>query len=269
MPRTSPIAPDHTRSAADLRPPNAMLMALEGRAPWEYAALLASRPWLRRLPRGDGHPVLILPGLGANDFTTRPLRRFLDKLGYTTHPWGQGFNFGPREGVIERCGGDLRKLFKSHSRKVSLIGWSLGGIYARELAKQHPDHVRCVVTLGTPFTGHPRATNAWRVFELLSGQSMQDTASIIEQLRQEPPVPTTSIWSRSDGIVSWRCSVVEPSPRAENIAVRASHLGLGFNPLALCAIADRMAQPAGRWKPFEAPAALRWFFRAPDVASAT
>ncbi len=243
-------------------------MALEGRAPWEYAALLASRPWLRRLPRGDGHPVLILPGLGANDFTTRPLRRFLDRLGYATHPWGQGFNFGPREGVIERCTDDVRRLFKSGAQPVSLIGWSLGGIYARELAKQLPDHVRCVVTLGTPFTGHPRATNAWRMFELLSGQSMKDTSSIIEQLRKEPPVPTTSIWSRSDGIVSWRCSVVEPSPQAENIAVQASHLGLGFNPLALCAIADRMAQPVGGWKPFEPPTALRWFFRAPDAALA-
>lgn len=267
MPRTQTHATRRAPTHADLRAPNALLMALEGRAPWEYAALLASRPWLRRLPRGDGHPVLILPGLGANDFTTGPLRRFLDKLGYATHPWGQGFNFGPREGVLERCSDDVRRLFKSHARKVSLIGWSLGGIYARELAKQHPDHVRCVVTLGTPFTGHPRATNAWRVFELLSGQSVKD-ARLIEQLRKEPPVPTTSIWSRSDGIVSWRCSVVEPGPRAENIVVRASHLGLGFNPLALSAIADRLAQPAGHWKPYEPPSALRWFFNAPHAALA-
>jgi pimeloyl-ACP methyl ester carboxylesterase len=249
-------------SADELRAPNAWLMALEGRAPWEFAALLASAPWLRKLPRGDGHPVLVFPGLGANDFTTAPLRRFLDELGYRSHPWGQGFNFGPRNGVLTGCNAALRRLFDEHAEPVSLIGWSLGGIYARELAKELPEHTRCVITLGTPFTGHPRATNAWRFFELVSGQSVHD-AALMEQIRQEPPVPTTSIWSRSDGVVSWRCSVVAPSPRAENIELHASHLGMGMNPLALYAIADRLAQPAGQWKPFEPHGARRWFYRTP------
>ena len=248
----------------DLRAPNALLLALEGRAPWEYAALLASMPWLRKLPRGDGHPVLVFPGLGANDFTTAPLRRFLDGLGYVTHPWGQGFNFGPRQGVLERCTHDVRRLFNAHERKVSLIGWSLGGLYARELAKELPDHVRCVITLGTPFTGHPRATNAWRFFELVSGQSVHDP-QVLAQLRREPPVPTTSIWSRSDGIVAWRCSVVASGPQAENIELHASHVGMGMNPLALYAVADRLAQPAGHWKPFEPHGARRWFFRTPHA----
>jgi pimeloyl-ACP methyl ester carboxylesterase len=251
----------HARAhAADARAPHALLVALEGRAPWEYAALLAATPWLRKLPRGDGHPVLVFPGLGANDFTTGPLRRLLDALGYVTHPWGQGFNFGPRHGVLERCSADVRRLFGSHARKVSLIGWSLGGVYARELAKELPDHVRCVITLGTPFTGHPRATNAWRFYELVSGQSVHD-AELLERIRTAPPVPTTSIWSRTDGIVSWRCSVVEPGALAENIEVHASHIGMGMNPLALYAIADRLAQPAGHWKPFEPHGARRWFFR--------
>jgi pimeloyl-ACP methyl ester carboxylesterase len=143
----------------DLRPPNAFLMMLEGRAPWELAMMLAATPWLRKLPRGDGHPVLVFPGLGANDFTTVALRSFLDSLGYVTHPWGQGFNFGPRRGVLQRCNAEVRALFERHAQPVSLIGWSLGGIYARELAKELPDHARCVITLGTPFTGHPHATN--------------------------------------------------------------------------------------------------------------
>lgn len=256
---------DHHRfHIEDMRAPNALLLALEGRAPWEYAALLAATPWLRKLPRGDGHPVLVFPGLGANDFTTGALRRFLDDLGYVTHPWGQGFNFGPRQGVLERCNHDVRRLFNAHARKVSLIGWSLGGIYARELAKELPDHVRCVITLGTPFTGHPRATNAWRFFELVSGQSVHDP-HVLAQIRKEPPVPTTSIWSRSDGIVSWRCSVVAPGPLAENIEVHASHVGMGMNPLALYAVADRLAQPAGHWKPFEPHGARRWFFRTPHA----
>lgn len=244
----------------DLNAPNAWLLMLEGRAPWEFAALLAASPWLRRLPRGDGHPVIVFPGLGANDLTTKPLRNFLDALGYETHPWGQGFNFGPRHGVLEQCSADVKRLFKQHAKPVSLIGWSLGGIYARELAKELPDHARCVITLGTPFTGHPRATNAWRFFELVSGQDTHDPA-LMAQIRQTPPVPTTSIYSRSDGIVSWRCSINPPSDFSENIEVPASHIGLGMNPLALYAVADRLAQAAGEWSPFDAQGGRRFFFR--------
>ena len=235
-------------------------MLLEGRAPWEFAALLAATPWLRRLPRGDGHPVLVFPGLGANDFTTAPLRRVLDHLGYVTHPWGQGFNFGPRKGVLKRCNADVRALFERHARPVSLIGWSLGGLYAREMAKELPEHTRSVITLGTPFTGHPRSTNAWRFYEMVSGQTAHDPA-MMEQLRRAPPVPTTSIYSRSDGIVAWRCSVNEPGPQVENIELHASHVGMGLNPLALYAVADRLAQPAGQWQRFEPSGARRWFFR--------
>jgi len=271
MPPTPNAAPyDHFRA------PNAWLMMLEGRAPWEFAALLAASPWLRKLPRGDGHPVLVFPGLGANDITTAPLRSFLDHLGYVTHPWGQGFNFGPRRGVLKQCNDDVRALFRKHAQPVSLIGWSLGGLYAREMAKELPDHARCVITLGTPFTGHPRATNAWRFFELVSGHSVHDPA-LIARLREPPPVPTTSIYSRTDGIVSWRCSVNEPGPLRENIEVHASHVGMGLNPLALWAIADRLAQQPGAWQPFDGTGARRWFFRhppahadlhaAPDVSS--
>ncbi len=262
MPPRSPAAEPH-----DIRAPNAWLMMLEGRAPWELAATIAASPWLRRLPRGDGHAVLVFPGLGANDVTTAPLRRFLNHLGYDTHPWGQGFNFGPRRGVLKQCNEHVRALFGKHERPVSLIGWSLGGLYARELAKELPDHARCVITLGTPFTGHPRATNAWRFYEMVSGQSVHDPA-LFKQLRRAPPVPTTSIYSRSDGIVAWRCSINEPGPLTENIEVHASHVGMGLNPLALWAVADRLAQPPGQWKPFDASGARRWFFRnAPAHAS--
>jgi len=245
----------------DLRPPNAWLMLLEGRAPWELAASLAVLPWLRQMPKGDGHPVLVFPGLGANDLSTAPLRRFLDRQGYATQAWGQGFNFGPRAGVLEQCKADLQALFERHGRqKISLVGWSLGGIYARELAKALPELTRCVVTLGTPFTGHPRATNAWRFFELVSGHKASDE-QLMAQIRQTPPVPTTSIYSRSDGIVAWRCSVMEPGPLSENIEVHASHIGLGLNPLALYALADRLAAQPGAWHPFAPRGARRWFFK--------
>lgn len=244
----------------DIRAPNALLMMLEGRAAWEWGAMLATLPWLRRLPRGDGHAVLVFPGLGANDFTTVPLRRVLDSLGYVTYPWMQGFNFGPRHGVLDRCRDQVAEIADRHGHSISLIGWSLGGIYAREMAKELPDRTRCVITLGTPFTGPARATNAWRLFEFVSGQSVDDPA-LREQIRRSPPVPTTSIYSKTDGVVAWRCSLNPPGPQLENIEVQASHVGMGFNPVALYAVADRLAQPAGGWQPFDPSGMRRWFYR--------
>ncbi len=170
--------------------------------------------------------------------------------------------------MIERSSADLRELAERHGQPVSLIGWSLGGIYARELAKRHPKLSRCVITLGTPFTGHPKATNAWRIYELLTGSKVGD-AALMSEIRKAPPVPTTSIYSRTDGIVSWRCSLNEPGPLVENIEVHASHVGMGMNPLALYAVADRLAQPIGRWQSFDASGARRWFFRTGRPETAT
>ena len=170
-------------------------------------------PWLRHLPKGDGHPVLVFPGMGANDFTTVPLRNFLRGLGYVTQAWGQGFNFGPRDGVLKRCAADVRALSERHGQPVSLIGWSLGGIYAREMAKELPQHTRSVITLGTPFSGHPRATNAWRIYEMLSGQSADDPV-MIERLRTPPPQPPTSMFSTSGpGSLMLHCHATMPSVR--------------------------------------------------------
>ena len=233
---------------------------LEARAVGEAGAMLASIPWLNRLPKGDGHPVLVFPGLTANDLSTKPLRGFLDRLGYATQGWGQGFNRGPRSGVLARCTADAMAMHEKHGRAVSLVGWSLGGLYAREVAKALPGQTRCVVTLGTPFAGDLKANNAWRAFQWLSGHSAPD-ASLVERLSAPPPVPTTSIYSRSDGIVSWRSSLNAPAALAENIEVPASHLGMAMNPLALYALADRLAQPEGAWRPFEARGLRRWFFR--------
>jgi len=244
----------------NIKAPNAFLMMLEGRAPWEYAAMVAAMPWLRKLPKGDGHPVLVFPGLGAADFTTWPLRHFLEGRGYKTYPWHQGFNFGPRTGVLQGCVDQLDEIHRAHGQAVSLIGWSLGGVYAREVAKELPEKTRCVITLGTPFTGNPRATNAWRFYEMVSGHSVEDP-EIIEQVRRPPPVPTTSIYSKTDGIVAWQCSVNEVGPLAENIGLHASHVGMGMNPIALYAVADRLAQDPARWQHFDASGARRWFFR--------
>jgi pimeloyl-ACP methyl ester carboxylesterase len=259
--RTSPraVAPPSSPEG-DLRAPNAWMLLLEGRAPWEYAAMVAALPWLRRLPAGDGHPVIVFPGLGAADMTTVPLRNFLQHLGYSAYPWQQGFNFGPRRGVLDAVRAQVQRVAERHGEKVSLIGWSLGGLYAREMAKELPALARCVITLGSPFAGHPRATNAWRFYQAVSGQDVHDPA-LIEQIRGTPPVPTTSIYSRTDGVVAWQCSLNEESPLAENIEVHASHIGMGMNPLALYAVADRLRQDPQHWQRFDVQGARRWFYK--------
>jgi pimeloyl-ACP methyl ester carboxylesterase len=245
------------------RAPGWFRLALEWRAPWEYCTTLLAQPLLAQAPAGDGHPVLFFPGLMASDASTRPLRRFLESKGYLAAGWGLGANLGPREGVMESCEQLLKELRRTHRRPVSLIGWSLGGIYARELAKAFPRDVRQVITLGTPFTGHPKATNAWRLYEIVTGHRI-GAPEIHEPLRAPPPVPTTSIFSRSDGVVAWQCSVEKAGPLAENIEVEASHLGLGLNALAWWAIADRLAQPEGKWLPFDRGDGWRgWLYRDP------
>ena len=241
------------------RPPGPWQMMLEARAPWEFAAMLAATPWLSRLPVGDGHPVVVYPGLGASDLTTLTLRNFLRNRGYTTYAWEQGLNFGPRQGVLDVCRGQVSTIAARHREKVSLVGWCLGGIYAREIAKEQPANVRCVVTLGTPFAGHPKGTNAWRFYQLVSGQHVHDEA-LRAQIRVAPSVPTTSIYSRSDGVVGWRCSLNDEAPHTENIEVHASHVGMGMNPLALYAVADRLRQDPAQWQRFDAGTVPRWLF---------
>jgi len=255
-----PEAKPAPQPQSDIQAPGALLLALEGRAPWEFAASLVAAPWLRRLPKGDGHRVLVLPGLAANDLTTLPMRTFLKDRGYQAVPWEQGLNLGPRAGVLDALRERVRALFELDGRKVSLLGWSLGGVYARELAKEMPELVRCVITLGSPFAGPPQATNAWWLFERVSGHPEPD-AEMQAALRVAPPVPTTSVYSRTDGIVAWQCSLNPPGPMAENIEVHASHIGLGLNPLAMVAIADRLAQDPAHWQPFDASGMRRFFFK--------
>jgi pimeloyl-ACP methyl ester carboxylesterase len=230
--------------------PGWFLMALEGRAPWELGASLLATPLLKTAPKGDGHPVMVFPGLAAGDFTTLVLRHFLSDRGYAVYAWELGLNFGPRPGVLEACAERVKQLHAEHGRKVSLVGWSLGGVYAREIAKMTSDDVRLVISLGAPFSGPPKANNAWRLYELTSGQRLDDDERIAE-LKKTPPVPTTSIFSRTDGVVAWQCSTEQESASSENIEVHASHLGMGMNPTALYAVADRLALPEGKWQRFD------------------
>jgi len=226
------------------------LLLGERRAVYEFGALLGAYPLLRRLPSGDGHPVLILPGFVASDVSTAPLRTFLRGWGYQAHGWNLGRNLGLRPGLKEGLLARLRELRGQHGRKVSLIGWSLGGLYARELAKLAVDDVRLVITLGSPFKGNTKATHATKLYETLSDRAVED-AQVTANLHHPPPVPTTAIFSRSDGIVAWQCCVEDVSPQSESIEVRSSHSGMGHHRAALYAIADRLAQPEHSWKPFD------------------
>ncbi|MEM6703591.1 MAG: alpha/beta hydrolase [Acidobacteriota bacterium] len=250
-------------SELKLRPPSALLAALEARAVAEIGWFFQALPLLRRLPRGDGHPVLVLPGFLASDRSTFLLRRFLRSKGYEAHAWRQGRNLGLRPGLELGMIRRLRSLHWRYGAKVSLVGWSLGGIYSRELARQHPEHVRQVITLGSPFNLSSRANHAWRIYELLSKEDLEVAEEMLEALRAPLEVPSTAVYSKTDGVVAWQTCVDHVSPSAENVEVYGSHCGLGHNPMAIAVIADRLKQPEGVWRPFERRGVRRLLFRRP------
>ena len=222
--------------------PSLALLALEPcRAAIDMVnSLLSTSP--RRV--GDGHPVLVLPGLGGGDLSTLRLRRSLDRAGFATSGWGLGLNRGPEgdfDQWLERLEPTVQALHDRDGRKVSLIGWSLGGIYARELAKSVPHLVRQVVTLGSPFGGI-NASNAQRAFKLLNGGRAQPITEELEQrIRTDPPVPATAIYSRTDGVVAWQSCMLNESAYSRNIEISGtSHCGMGSHPQVLRAVVDRL-----------------------------
>lgn len=257
----------HHPHSTRARGPGPLLQLLESRVVLEFGAALASRPLWHLAPEGDGHTVLVLPGLATGDESTGLLRAFLRSRNFDAQPWDQGRNFGLRPGVLDRVRERMQALAQRSGRKVSLVGWSLGGVYARELAKEFPEITRCVISMGSPFTGHPRETNAWRLYEFVSGHKIGNE-DLHAPLRTTPPVPTTSIWSRTDGVVSWRCSLEHGHHQAENIQVEASHLGMGLHPAVLYAVADRLSQPEGAWKPFDRDNVLKHLFYGNTAARA-
>src|ERR1700738_1086306 len=152
-----------------LRPPSLFLMLAEARSLLEFNTSLLLSPLLMRAPKGDGHPVLALPGFLASDLSMAPMRRYLQELGYDAYAWKMGRNIGGVSRLRAALRDRLTEINASTGRKVSVVGWSLGGVYARDLALQAPDMVRCVVTLGSPFANDVRATNATPLYEALSG----------------------------------------------------------------------------------------------------
>ncbi len=198
---------------------------------------------VRGLPRGRGEPVMVIPGFGASDVNTAALRRALNQLGYEAVGWGCGRNMGMRPQVRDRLAQSLRSLCEERGQKVTLIGWSLGGVFAREMARHQPQCVRRVFTLGSPFNGHPNANNLVKLFGLMNPK-MRGTPDLDGFRRRipAPPVPCIAIHTKSDGIVAWQCSVETEGAQIENVEVRGTHFGLPINSQVLKVIAERMAE---------------------------
>lgn len=254
---------DPRRSGA---PPWSLSITDPARAAAEFALLVGLLPAQRALPVGDGHPVLVLPGLLADDLSTLALRRILRGLGYRVHGWRLGRNIGPTAQAVAGMGDRLQHLHTRYGSPVSVIGWSLGGIYARAMARRRPSSVRQVITFGTPFRlTHGNQSRATAAFNRFSHLHVERAAAPVDLETEPLPVPATSIYSRYDGVVAWQACLDLCSPQAENIAVIGSHFGYGHNPAVVWAVADRLAQPLGGWAPFRSPAALRPLFPRPDA----
>ena len=239
-------------------PPSWLFVTDPARAAAEYAWLITALPLRQLLPVGDGHPVLVLPGLLADDGSTGTLRRILRDLGYRVHGWRLGRNFGPTAATVTGLQDRLLDLWSRYNSAVSVIGWSLGGIFARTLARDNPAAVRQVITLGSPIRlAHDSQSRARRAFVRYAHLHVVPRDLPLEFGLDALPVPATSIYSRYDGIVAWQACLDPPSAQAENVAVISSHLGFGHHPAVIWAVADRLAQPLGQWAPFRPPTALR------------
>jgi pimeloyl-ACP methyl ester carboxylesterase len=251
------------------RSPSPIFLLFDQLVALEFGAFLAAAPLLSLGGEGNGRPVLVLPPFGASDWSTSPLRAVLRQKGYATYGWKLGGNIGPHPHIVAGMDRRLRELGDRHQTTVSVIGWSLGGVYARELARIHPQAVRQVITLGSPYHFRPGdRSNASALYDAIAPR----IDAFLPQFEPEDsrlpfPVPATSIYTRTDGMVDWQACIDAVGSTSENIEVRGSHSGLGFNVAAVLAIADRLAQADGSWAPFRPTPALRCLF--PNAASPT
>jgi pimeloyl-ACP methyl ester carboxylesterase len=235
--------------ASDVARPSLSLLSTEPlRAAVEYARhRLGTRP---PAPIGNGHPIILFPGLGSDGAALAPLRDYCNSLGYHAMDWQMGRNTGPEgdlENWLDMLADNTRELISPFRRRATLIGWSLGGLYARELAKRMENRVRQVITLGTPFNWTQDHTNVGWLMRFLKGESASISPALGARLRKPPPVPTVSVYSRRDGVVAWQsCRHAHPLGDVQDIEVEGSHLGMGWNPEVLQLIGDRLARPRAR-----------------------
>jgi alpha/beta superfamily hydrolase len=235
------------------RPSLFWLMTEPGRALTELGFSFTFNSLYKNKTKGDGHPVMILPGFMSTKQSTKVLRTFIEKQGYKVYDWGLGRNLGKVE-YISILNETLDEIYKKTGQQVSLVGWSLGGVFARQLAKNRPDIVRQVITLGSPFAGLTAPNNVSWVYTVISGgKNVKDTdLALLKNLPIPAPVPTTAIYSKEDGIVPWQaCLEKNEDETHQNIQVRGSHIGLGVNPSVLTIIADRLRFTKQNWRYFK------------------
>lgn len=245
-----------TASLEICRPSLSLLGSEPWRAALEFLAFQVDDGRQRKMvPAGDGHPVIIFPGLATDNSAIAPLRDYCDSLGYSVLDWGRGFNTGPQGDLnqwLKELAAHTAGVLSGHQEKATLIGWSLGGLYAREVGKLLAPQVRQVITIGTPFNAEADHTNVGWLFRMLSGSSAAIDPLLSKRLRTPPPMPTTSIYSRTDGVVAWEtCRHARPARQVQDIEINGSHIGMGWNPAVLQIVGDRLGQPASDWQPYQ------------------
>ncbi len=230
------------RQRYELQSPNPALKFLEPRALLEAAALIPSAPFLLTQSRGDGRQVMLLPGFMADERTMRPLQRYLQFLGYDALPWGLGRNNGQPEEDAGRLVDQIAEV-RRVDEPITLIGWSLGGVIAREVARREPDKVREIITLGTPVEGGPKYTASNKQFEENQHLDLDELEQHIHAINSQGiDCPLTVIYSRGDGIVDWRAAIDRYNPQARHKRIAGSHLGMAFNPVVWRTIARTLAE---------------------------
>ena len=252
--------------------PSVLSSLLEARIFMEMALLPASLPLLMAAPQGDGHPVVLVPGFMAGESTLAALKLFLQNKGYDVHNWGLGRNVGFRGKHANALPQKIRYLHHTTGRKVSLVGWSLGGVFSFYGAETTQDCVRSIITLGSPVSvdmmgnqSPPALKAMYRLVSHRLGASahlMQPRAKAMREHRRLP-IPTSCLYSLSDGVVPPQEATIDGDPALhENIQVPGSHVGLGFNGIVMAIVADRLAQAEGDWKPFAPQGLLGHVYRA-------
>nr|NUR37942.1 alpha/beta hydrolase [Sphingomonas sp.] len=195
----------------------------------------------KRGPRGPlhGQPVLVIPGFLCNDQTTFSLRRELARAGFRVHGWKQGWNLGAKADTLDKLKRRIDGL--GHDRPIVLVGWSLGGLFAREYARYHHDQVKAVVTLGSPFSGDPRQNNVWRLYEWVARHKVDEPP--IPRITDKPPVPHLAIWSRRDGLIAPRSARGLDHERDEAVELHCHHMAFAISPAA----AKQVVREIGRF----------------------
>lgn len=254
--------------AKKIKKPSMFWLVTEiGRAATELGISIPYRKFFHNNYQGDGHPVLVLPGFMASDMSTKPLRKFIKKMGYAAYGWELGRNYAEVR-TLNILLDKLEEIYEEHGEAVTLIGWSLGGVYARQIAKGKPDMVRQIITLGSPFRGIGEPNNATWIYNMISsGKRVVDLDSeLLTDLPKPAPVPTTAIYTKEDGVVPWEvCMEEEETWMHQNIQVRGSHLGLGVNPSVLNIVADRLLYNQNNWEHFAPESFVEDLFLYPSI----